>query len=166
MENDKLQLEFSKIYDQYIQSIYRFAYIKVNSQYQAEEICSDVFTKYWNTIKQGAKIENARAFLYQSARNAVIDLYRKKGRDRIVPLENCAEPAVRAEFADLAVSFSDMEQIKKALLLLDEESQNAVIFYYLDDMKANEIAKILGKSEGAVRTMISRALKDIKTQLV
>lgn len=166
MNKEHIQSVFSSDYDQYIQSIYRFAYIKVNSQYTAEEICSNVFTKYWQELCKGSKIENPRAFLYKLARNAVIDFYRKRSREATAPIEAGLELETTPSFVPIIEISSDLEQIKSAMCNLDQEAQNAVIWHFLDDMPTKEIAKILGKSDGSVRTMISRSLKDIRSKLV
>ena len=50
--------QFGKIYDEYIEKIYRFVYLKVDSQETAEDITSKVFLKGWETYRKDAeKIE-------------------------------------------------------------------------------------------------------------
>ncbi len=82
---DKLKKTFSAIYDKYINKIYRFVFIKVNSQEIAEDLTSETFLRGWEAYKKASnphrqKIDNPSAFLYQIARNLVIDQYREKGR--------------------------------------------------------------------------------------
>ena len=82
---DSIHEQFSHIYDQNIEKIYRFVYLKVNSQEIAEDIVSKVFMKGWEAYQRdSAAIKNPSAFLYQIARNAVIDFYRQKGRSKVV----------------------------------------------------------------------------------
>ena len=85
---DTLREQFSRIYDQYIEKIYRFVYLKVDSQETAEDIPSKVFLKVWELHQrpQGL-IQNMNAFLYQIARNMVVDSYREKDRTKTVSAE-------------------------------------------------------------------------------
>jgi len=78
-----LKQEFSQIYDDCIDKIYRFVYFKVNSDDVAQDICSEAFLRGWQAFKSEKKvIDNPQAFLYQIARNLVIDHYREKGKSQ------------------------------------------------------------------------------------
>ncbi|PIU15604.1 RNA polymerase subunit sigma-70, partial [bacterium (Candidatus Gribaldobacteria) CG08_land_8_20_14_0_20_39_15] len=69
-----LRKKFSKIYDQYINKIYRFIFLKVNSQEIAQDLTSETFLRGWESFKEkNEEIENIQAFLYRIARNLVTD---------------------------------------------------------------------------------------------
>ena len=156
--------QFSQIYDQYIDKIYRFVYLKVNSQDVAEDVTSKVFIKAWKAFcEPNFVLKNPGAFLYQIARNAVIDHYREKGRQKTVSVDagqEIADPGTNAQ--DLAILSADVEVIKKAIQKLDKEQQDIIIWHYLDDMPIADIATLLGRPEGTVRVMLHRALNDLK----
>lgn len=179
--------KFSKIYDQYVEKIYRFVFFRVNSQETAEDLTSKVFLKGWEAFKNKKlirfaswrvadknqkeiqsqnEIKNPQAFLYQIARNLVIDYYREKGRTQIVSTEfipQIADP--RTNLEEIAKTNSDLEIVKQAMINLKEDYQEVIIWHYLDDLSISEIAEILNKQEGAVRVMLHRALKDLKNEL-
>lgn len=159
---NNLQEQFSQIYDQYIQSIYRFVFLKTSSQFVAEDLTAEVFTKLWEKIQEGRKIENPKAFLYQSARNIVIDHYRKKGNNPVSPMDEDMEISDNTNMQEEAIKTADMRIIQHGISQLKDDCQNAIIWYYLDQMPLEEIAKNLNKSEGATRTMISRGLQELK----
>ena len=156
--------QFSQIYDQYIDKIYRFVYLKVNSQDVAEDVTSKVFIKAWKAFcEPNFVLKNPGAFLYQIARNAVVDHYREKGRQKTVSVDagqEIADPGTNAQ--DLAILSADVEVIKKAIQKLDKEQQDIIIWHYLDDMPIADIATLLGRPEGTVRVMLHRALNDLK----
>jgi RNA polymerase sigma-70 factor (ECF subfamily) len=167
-----LKKEFSKIYDQNIEKIYRFIFLKVNSQEIAEDLTSEVFLKAWKAFKKPNsksknqnEIENPQAFLYQIAKNLVTDFYRKKEKNRIVSLENFQIKDPKEDLEKKAILTSDLEQIKRALQNLKEEYQEVIIWRYLDELSISQIAKIIEKSEEAVRIMIHRALKELKLKI-
>ncbi len=156
--------EFSKIYDQYINKIYRFIFLKVNSEEIAQDLCSETFLRGWEVCKNNQKIENIQAFLYQIARNLVIDYYRQKGRTQVVSPEliPIVDPSPGLE-EKMALS-SDLEQIKIVLATLKEDYQNVIIWHYLDDLPIGEVAKLLDKSEETTRVTLHRALKALKNE--
>lgn len=156
--------EFSKIYDQYINKIYRFIFLKVSSQEITQDLCSETFLRGWEAFQE-EKIENIQAFLYQIARNLVIDHYREKGRTKVVSPEliPIADPSPNLE--ERAIFNSDLEQVKTALVNLKEDYQNAIIWYYLDDLPIQEVAKMLDKSEETARVTLHRALKALKNEI-
>jgi RNA polymerase sigma-70 factor (ECF subfamily) len=158
-----IKQQFSEVYDKYIDSIYRFAYIKTSSQLNAEDIASEVFTRYWQSLQKKTTIENERAFLYKTARNIVIDFYRKRGRTpETISTDTDFDIASNQNLQDEANTSLELGTIKNAISQLKDDYQNVVIWHYLDDMKIEEVAKAIGKSESATRMLLSRALKEIK----
>jgi RNA polymerase sigma-70 factor (ECF subfamily) len=156
---------FSKIYDQYIDKIYRFIFLKVSSQEIAQDLTSETFLRGWESFKGGNKIENPQAFLYKIARNLVTDHYREKGKVRIVSAEYVKITDPRTNLEEKALLNSDFDNIRAALTGLKEDYQNVIIWRYLDDLPISEIAKMLNKSEEATRVQLHRALKALKNEL-
>jgi len=157
--------EFGKIYDKYINRIYRFIFLKVSSEDIAQDLCSETFLRGWESFQGERKIENIQAFLYTIARNLVIDHYREKGRTQVVSAEELAivdpEPGI-----DERMAFnSDLGQVKAVLANLNEDYQNVIIWHYLDDLPIQEVAKMLDKSEETTRVTLHRALKALKNEL-
>jgi len=156
---------FSKIYDNYVEKIYRFIFFKVSSKEIAEDLTSETFLRGWKTFKnEKNNIENPPAFLYKIARNLVIDYYREKGKFQVVSAENTALIDPRTNLEEKMITNSDLEMVKKALFNLKDEYQEAIIWYYLDGLSISEIAKLLDRTEPATRVLISRALKNLKEE--
>ncbi len=161
---DSLNEQFSEIYDQYIDKIYGFIYLKVDSREVAEDITSKVFTRGWEAFKsQNSDIKNPGAFLYQIARNAVVDHYRDRGRTKVVSADaspEIADPGKDAQ--DKAILSADINTIKKSIQKLEKEQQDIIIWHYLEDMPIANIAELLNRPVGTVRVMLHRGLKDLK----
>src|SRR6185295_3034755 len=114
--------QFGLIYDQYIEKIYRFVYIKVSSQEVAEDITSRVFMKGFESYQKSQTIENMGAFLYQIARNSVIDHYRQKDRTKTISPD--AVPEIKDNGPDVhqrAVFNADMDRVKLAMQDLQKD---------------------------------------------
>jgi RNA polymerase sigma-70 factor (ECF subfamily) len=163
---DKQQEIFSQIYDKYIDKIYRFIFLKVNSQEKAQDLCSETFLRGWRVFKENKnKIENPQAFLYRIARNLVTDHYREKGRTQIIPVDNVPIIDPKADLEGKSSLDSDMSRVRLVLADIKDDYQEVIIWHYIEDLSVPEIAKIMDKSEGAVRVTLHRALGAIKEKI-
>ena len=157
---------FSDIYDRYINKIYRFIFLKVNSQEIAQDLTSETFLRGWESFKEkNEEIENIQAFLYQIARNLVTDHYREKGKAKVVSAEYWEVTDPRQNLEEKSLLMSDINTIRTALADLKEEYQNVIIWHYLDDLPIREVAKMMGRTEEATRVLLHRALKALKNEL-
>ncbi|OGZ22917.1 MAG: hypothetical protein A3I85_02135 [Candidatus Nealsonbacteria bacterium RIFCSPLOWO2_02_FULL_38_63] len=168
MDNTKQQEEFSQIYDKYIDKIYRFIFLKVNSMETAEDLSSEVFTRCWRKFQDNhdnpAVIENPQAFLYQVARNIVVDHYREKSKAQFVSTDFASVIDPRADIKERVEFSSDLCMIRTALTGLKNEYQEMIIWHYLDDLSIPEISNILSKPEGTIRVALHRAIKSLKKE--
>ena len=170
---DNYKEKFSQIYDQYIDKIYRFIYFKVSSQEIAEDITSKVFLKGWEAyknqkskIKNQKEIENPSAFLYQIARNTVIDHYRENAKMKVISAEitpQIVDP--RTGLEERAILSSEFQEVKLAIQNLKQDYQDIIICHYIDDMNIPEIAEVMSKPEGTIRVMLHRGLKALKKEM-
>ena len=158
---------FAEFYDAYVNKIYRFIYFKVATAEEAEDIAAETFLKIWQHLFENKPIEHLNAFVYQVARNLVIDFYRKKAQQKLVLEENMdAEAMAAIPDPKLAVDkkmelASDVAELEDCLRQMKEEYREVIILKYFDQLNVGEIAKILGKSRGAVRVLAHRALKTL-----
>lgn len=164
---NKLDKIFSQIYDQNIERIYRFIFLKVNSQELAQDLSSEVFLRIWEKIKQkkGNPINNPRAFLYQTARNLVIDYYRVKDKNQTISSELVSIIDLKQNLEKKAILNSDLETIRTSLAELKENYQNVIIWHYLDDLSISEIAELLGRTEQSTRVLLCRALESLRQKI-
>lgn len=152
---------FGLIYDEYSGKIYKFIFFRVGHKEVAEDILSDTFVKAWNKIDQVNSYKALSSWLYQVAKNNVIDYYRIKRE--IVALEEVEsileDPKNLIEEANL-----NLEQKKLFDLVLQlPKDQSAVIRYkFFEELETAEIAQIMNKTEGAVRVIQHRAVGNLK----
>jgi len=169
-----IRKQYEKLYNQYVDKIYRFIYIKIGHKETSQDLTHQVFLKAWQRFKkQGEndnrpKIENPQAYFYQIARNEINNYYRQLPVQKIVSLEEIKteirDPDPIAE--EKLINSLDLETLRKALLALPEDYQNVVILHYLENYSFREIGKILEKEEGTVRVMAFRGLQKLKEKLL
>lgn len=154
---------FGQLYDHYSAPIYRFVALKVGSKEEAEDLTHETFLSAWQNLKnykhQGFPFSS---WLYQIARNKVIDHYRTK--KQYTSFENLDEDILKIVGVvenNLEVSLA-MDQVKQAIAQLGQEQQDVIIMKFVEDLPNEEIAKALNKSEGAVRLLQHRAVQNLK----
>lgn len=169
---EELEEKFNQIYDQYIDKIYRYIFLKVNSKDIAEDLTSETFLKYWQALNKKKEensflnpIKNNQAFLYEVARNLVIDYYRKKEKTKAVSLTDFSLVDQKSDLEGKSILNSDFEQVQLALNNLKDDYQNVILWYYLENFSIKEIADMLGRTEQATRVLLHRALKSLKKEL-
>jgi RNA polymerase sigma-70 factor (ECF subfamily) len=163
--NKKVKKIFTDAYDKYVDKIYRFIYLKVNSKETAQDITSDVFLKFFKILERSGVVGDPKPLLFKIAKDFLIDHYRQNNQFKIISLESLNDPPVIPEFDQKVDMDIKMEKIKTALSQLDQDYQDVIILHYLDDLSIPETAKILNKSEGATRVLLSRALERLRNVL-
>jgi RNA polymerase sigma-70 factor, ECF subfamily len=158
--------DFGTLYDHYMPPIYRFVFMKLSHKQEAEDLTHDVFVSAWNNINsyspQGHPFSS---WLYQIARNKVIDYYRLK--KPISSIDNVAEENFKlVNNIDLAIDLElDTEIVKKSINQLTPDQQDVIIMRFIEDLTHPEIAAALNKTEGAVRLLQHRAINNLKNIL-
>ena|SRR3989344_6764449 len=154
---------FSLLYDHYLPGIYRYIFFKVSRQEEAEDITHEVFLSAWKNVK-GYKYKGLpfSSWLYQIARNAVIDFYRTS--KKTIQIELVSEELLRVhpQAPELLNAELELEKIKKLISFLKPEYQDVLIMRFIEELPHNEVAAALGKSEGAIRLIQHRAMKELK----
>jgi len=152
---------FGEIYNLYFQKIYRFIYYRVGNKEIAEDLAEEVFLKAFTKISSVKEDVAFAGWLYQIARNQVIDYYRqKKLTISLDEIENTLE------YESNVVDVINLEQQQKILLRflkeLTTEQQVVLKLKFFEDLNNGEIAEIMAKSEGAIRVIQHRAISKLQ----
>lgn len=157
---------FGSLYDHYHAMIYRFVLVKVSRREEAEDITHQVFLSAWQNVKNYKHRGHPfSSWLYQIARNQVIDHYRAKKNE--VSLEN-ADPDIFVATASVQLDVTTklaLEKVRSAIQKLKPDYQDVVIMRFVEDLPLKETAAALGKTEGAVKLIQHRAIKELKKLL-
>jgi len=156
---------FSQIYEQNIEKIYRFILFKTGSEPLAQDITAETFSRLWAQISRGIEIKNPSGFLYKTVRNLLVDHYRGKGKAAISLDEMDFLEEQTEGVEEMVVKSDDLRHVKAALTCLNDQYRQAISLYYIEQEPLSDVAKSLGKSEGATRTMLHRGMKKLKKYL-
>lgn len=157
---------FGQLYDAYMERIYRFIYFRVEDQQTAEDITSQVFLRAWNNLDRFRLGRTPYlAWLYTIAHNAVIDHYRTRKVTTALEDVRLSQPDY-AEVVENVIDIEvEMKSIKSAMQTLTGSQQQVLMLKFIEGMSNDEIARHLGKREGAVRALQMRGLRALAKQL-
>lgn len=148
----------ARLVENYGDMVYRLAYAKTENRHDAEDVTQEVFLRL---LRKGPEKfdsdDHAKHWLLRVTVQRANDLFRTRSRRRKLPLE-----------AAQAVCAPDREytgETLSAVLQLPEDLRIPIHLYYYEGLSIAQVAHVLGKSEGAVKTRLSRARSKLRELL-
>lgn len=155
---------FVQLYDKYIKRIYDFIYFKTTHKETAEDLTSLTFIKALEKIKTfNADKGTFSAWLYQIARNTVIDFYRTK--KEAIDIDDVWDLAGNENIERDIDAKAKLQAIEKYLAKLKSEQREIIIMRVWLEMTYGEIAEVLGKSEASCKMSFSRAIAVLRKEM-
>lgn len=162
LETDAL----SQIHDSYYGPIFRYIAFRVSDRDTAEDLTSEVFTRFLSALRQrNPPSTTLRGWLYGVAAHVVSDHLRKRYRAPHVELDEAmaSRDAGPAEIAEAALVREDLRQ---AVATLTEEQQHVIALRFSHELPIQEVARTIGKTEGAVKQLQARAIAALARRLM
>jgi RNA polymerase sigma-70 factor (ECF subfamily) len=164
---------FEALYRKYVAQVYSFALYETRDQHAAEDLTEQVFLHALRglpTFRERAAPTDAsastfRVWLFRLARNALANDRRHRRRHPEAPLEDALGVAAPVDTAREVVTRDEVARAWAAIDRLPEERRRALTLRYVEEMSAREIGEVLGRSEGAVRVLVHRALRSVADTL-
>lgn len=138
----------------YAPSVYRLAYARTGNREDAEDVMQEVFLRLVRSGPEFRDDEHAKAWLLRVAANCAGDLFRSLWRKRTQPLDDT-----------LAMEAPEPGGVLEAVLALPASYRAPVHLFYYEGYSVAEIAGLLGKTQGAVKTRLSRARAMLRREL-
>ncbi len=156
---------FEQLYELFIDRIYRYFLYRVGDGHLAEDLTSTVFLKVWQSIDQyqerGVPFD---AWLYKIARNVTADHFRAENGDVPLDAQDLVLP-IGALLEDWGERRFTQEQVRRVLGSLTKDQRQVILLHFFEDLSYSDIAEVMGKREGAIRTIQYRALNSLRTGL-
>jgi len=153
-----------------VAQIYSLALYETRDPHAAEDITEGVFLKALSSLprfrEQGEGEESTfKVWLYAIARNVIANERRRDRRHPQDPIELALGLRAPDDPAAAAETRLEAERALKAVMELPSERKQALILRFVNELSAREIGELMGKSEGAVRVLIHRALVSVRRRL-
>lgn len=155
---------FGKLYELYVDRLYSYIYYRIGNHHEAEDLTAKVFHRALNHIpsynQRGLPFA---AWLYRIAHNLVANWHRDHRRRQVVGLEQVHLSSAREETPQQAAERSnERELLLAAIQKLPPERQTLLTLKFVERMSNAEIGQIMGRSEGAVKSLYHRTLVSLK----
>jgi len=143
-----------RLYLEYHRPIVNYLYRMVGDSAQAEELAQDVFVRAHGALSRLDECANHRAWLYRIATNLAYDTLRRR---RLVSWFSLRETDADEQAAQGPDRLAEQQAIQRTLMRIPETYRSALVLFSVQGYAVKEIAEVLGISEGAVKTRLSRA---------
>jgi RNA polymerase sigma-70 factor (ECF subfamily) len=159
---------FGDLYESHAPAIFRYLFIHLNSQMDAEDLTGEVFLKAWQSLpKYTERGVPFLAFLFRIARNALVDLYRQNNRLESKDPEEMDGFTAEGISEPIEVVGNQIEHqlIIRKLHRLRPDYQSVLTLRFISELSPEETALVMNRSVGAIRVLQHRALAALRNEL-
>ena len=163
---------FDVLVKRYADHIFNFIHQYIKDEGKAEDLTQDVFFRVWKNLTKFDTKRKFKVWIFQIARNAIIDHLRKRRELKFSDIEAEDNESIVENVEDDNESPSEVLERKEVKIMigkmLEELSPaywSVLVLYYENQMNFREIAEATGISENTVRSRHRRALQELKKKL-
>ncbi|MFH1085047.1 MAG: sigma-70 family RNA polymerase sigma factor [Chloroflexota bacterium] len=154
-----------ELYEQYAPKIYTYILYQVGDDRLAEDLTANVFRKMLDAVRASKGWQQSfTSWLYRIAHNVVVDHYRRARNTESLPLDERLASGTDDPVATVERRLS-REDIKQALLCLTLDQREVIALKFFEGFSNLETAHVMGKTEGAIKSLQYRALGALRRQL-
>ena len=159
------QQAFAQLYEEHFDKIYRYVALRIGNKTEAEDMTQQVFLKALQSISsfrwRGIPFS---AWLFRIAHNQVVDYLRKKTKQATVPVDE-STVSVISNPQLLVERRLDIEQLLSATKRLTPAQREVISLRFAGELPIAQVAKIMGKSQGAVKALQHSAIVALRKAL-
>jgi RNA polymerase sigma-70 factor, ECF subfamily len=154
---------FGRLYDRYVQPIYRYVYSRVGSTHEAEDITSQTFMTAYESLPRYRERGYFSAWLFRIAQSKMNDHFRRSRRE--VGLEAAERIIQREDALGALIQDEELSRLRSLIKELNDDERELIRLRYVADLSFVEMAELLGKREDAVKKSFYRLLERLKGQM-
>jgi RNA polymerase sigma-70 factor (ECF subfamily) len=158
---------FGLLYERYVDRIYKYVYYRTGNVADAEDLTARIFERAMNHIgryqDQGVPFS---AWLYRIAHNLVANWHRDRSRRTFVALDDVSQWTMTDHGPEFAAQLmEDKDALQEAISRLPVERQELLMLKYIERLSNAEIGEVMGRSEGAVKSLYHRTLLSLREEM-
>jgi RNA polymerase sigma-70 factor (ECF subfamily) len=164
---DKAQLDaqFSELYRAHLKDVYSYSYYRVGNHHDAEDLTEQTFLQAYRHFERAQRESDGRPlrpWLIRIAHNLAANHYRDRSRKPQSVLDETTPVATTHTTEDIAEGRDELKRILEGVTQLPDERREALIMRFALGMDNREIARAMGKTDGATKVLIHRAIKQLE----
>ena len=164
----QLDAEFEALYKTHLRDVYSYAYYRVGNHHDAEDLTEQTFLqayRHFARAQQESDGRPLRPWLIRIAHNLAANHYRSRARRPQSPLEDSESVAATHSTEELVAGRDELARVLEGVKQLPEDRREALIMRFALGMDNREIARALGRTDGATKVLIHRAIKQLEDGL-
>jgi len=164
----ELDRAFEDFYREHLRDVYSYSYYRVGNHHDAEDLTEQAFLQAYRHFDRARRESDGRPlrpWLIRIAHNLAANYYRDRSRRPQTTLENADPIAARHDTEAIAAGREELRQVMENLQHLSEDRREVLIMRFALGMDNREIARALGRSDGATKVLIHRAIKQLQEQM-
>ena len=164
----RLDRDFSELYRAHLRDVYSYSYYRIGNHHDAEDITEQTFLQAYRHFERAQRESEGRPlrpWLIRIAHNLAANYYRDRSRKPQTNLEDAGVLATFHDTEDLVEGREEVQQVLAGVAKLPEDRRDALIMRFALDMDNREIARALGRSDGATKVLIHRAIRQLEEDL-
>ena len=164
----RLDADFTELYRAHLRDVYSYAYYRIGNHHDAEDITEQTFLQAYRHFERAQRESHGRPlrpWLIRIAHNLAANYYRDRSRKPQTNLEDAGVLPTFHDTADLVEGREEVQEVLAGVAKLPEDRRDALIMRFALDMDNREIARALGRSDGATKVLIHRAIRQLEEEL-
>jgi RNA polymerase sigma-70 factor (ECF subfamily) len=161
----ELDEQFSELYRSHLRDVYSYAYYRVGNHHDAEDLTTQTFIQAYRHFERATAESDGRPlrpWLIRIAHNLAANFYRDRARRPQSNLEDAAVISAPHDTEMLVEGREELAQVLEAVQRLPDDRREALIMRFALGMDNREIARALGRTDGATKVLLHRAIRQLE----
>jgi RNA polymerase sigma-70 factor (ECF subfamily) len=161
----RLDEEFSALYRAHLRDVYSYAYYRVGNHHDAEDLTTQTFLQAYRHFERARRESQGRPlrpWLIRIAHNLAANYYRDRSRRPQMAIDDAPPLATAHTTEALVEGREELQRILACVQELPDDRREALIMRFALGMDNREIARALGRTDGATKVLIHRAIKQLE----
>jgi len=161
----QLDREFSDLYRAHLRDVYSYAYYRVGNHHDAEDISEQTFLQAYRHFERAQRESDGRPlrpWLVRIAHNLAANYYRDRARKPQTTIEDAGTISAPPDTETLVEGREELKRIIEGVGQLPDDRREALIMRFALGMDNREIARAMGRSDGATKVLLHRATKQLE----
>jgi RNA polymerase sigma-70 factor, ECF subfamily len=165
---EELNLQFAELYRDHLRDVYSYAYYRVGNHHDAEDLTEQTFLQAYRHFERAVRESDGRPlrpWLIRIAHNLAANFYRDRSRRPQAVLEDAQVISAPHDTETLVEGRDELQRVLEGVAGLPDDRREALIMRFALDMDNREIARAMGRSEGATKVLLHRAIRQLEESM-
>ena len=160
-----LDADFAGLYKAHLRDVYSYAYYRVGNHHDAEDLTTQTFLQAYRHFERAQRESEGRPlrpWLIRIAHNLAANYYRDRSRRPQTSIDDAGPLPAAHSTETLVENREDLERILTCVQELPDDRREALIMRFALGMDNREIARALGRTDGATKVLLHRSIRQLE----